>query len=249
MNKLFSKPEIKLAGDCAIVIDLGESIHPEINAKVHNFAQTLVQKNYKWITQIIPAYKGLLIYYDPLSIEFFNLKKTILEEFENMSNTQENANTNVITIPTLYGSKFGPDLENVINHTKLSKKEVIDIHTSTNYLVYAIGFSPGFPYLGGLSKKLNTPRLKNPRTKIPSGSVAIAETQTGIYPSPTPGGWQIIGRTPVKLFDPERDPPVLVNPGDYIRFKPLKSMTEYQNIEELIKQNKFKVEIDEIDTK
>ena len=247
MNKLFSKPNIKLAGDSAVVVDLGESIHPEINSKVHNFAQLIEQKNHTWLSQIIPAYKGLLIYYDPLIIEFFNLKNYLLEEFNNMEDSHGKSPTRIITIPTLYGGKFGPDLDNVMNHTKLTKSDVIKIHTSTNYLVYAIGFSPGFPYLGGLSKKLNTPRLKNPRTKIPAGSVAIAETQTGVYPSPTPGGWQIIGKTPVKLFDPTRNPPVLVNPGDYIKFESLKNMKEYQEIETLVSKNKFKVKIDGIE--
>ena len=180
-------------------------------------------------------------------IEFFNIKNYLLEEFNNMEDSHGKSPTRIITIPTLYGGKFGPDLDNVMNHTKLTKSDVIKIHTSTNYLVYAIGFSPGFPYLGGLSKKLNTPRLKNPRTKIPAGSVAIAETQTGVYPSPTPGGWQIIGKTPVKLFDPKRNPPVLVNPGDYIKFESLKNMKEYQEIETLVSKNKFKVKIDGIE--
>ena len=105
--------------------------------------------------------------------------------------------------------------------TACQQNEVIKTHSSVNYLVYAIGFSPGFPYLGGLPEKLNTPRLKNPRIKIPAGSVAIAETQTGIYPSATPGGWQIIGKTPLKLFDHNRNPPVLLNPGDKIKFEPI----------------------------
>ena len=129
---------------------------------------------------------------------------------------------------------------------QLTKNEVIKTHTSVNYLVYAIGFSPGFPYLGGLPEKLNTPRLKNPRTKIPAGSVAIAETQTGIYPSATPGGWQIIGKTPLKLFDPKRNPPVLLNPGDRIKFEPIKSIKLFKTLEKQISINKYKIKTDEI---
>ena len=127
MNKLFSKPNIKLAGDSAVVVDLGESIHPEINTKVHNFAQLIEQKNHTWLSQIIPAYKGLLIYYDPLIIEFFNLKNYLLEEFNNMEDSHGKSPTRIITIPTLYGGKFGPDLDNVMNHTKLNKSDVIKI--------------------------------------------------------------------------------------------------------------------------
>ena len=246
MNKSFSKPSIKLAGDSAVNVDLGGIIHPEINFSVHTFSTHIQKNNPKWLIQIIPAYKGMLIYYDPLGIEFVNLKNYLLKEFETMDKSTNNTSSTLITIPTLYGGKFGPDMENVINHTKLSKREIISIHSATNYLVYAIGFSPGFPYLGGLSQKLNTPRLKNPRTKIPAGSVAIAETQTGIYPSPTPGGWQIIGKTPVKLFDPERTPPVLVNPGDMIKFEPLKSLKEFTEIENKIKQNKYSIRTNEI---
>jgi len=245
MNKIFNTPKIKLAGDSAVIVDIGDNIHPEINSKVHNFCSTLENNKPTWIREIIPAYKGLLIYFNPLEIELSELNSYINENYNKISESTTTANK-LITIPTYYGGEFGPDLDNVINHTKLSKNEVIKTHSSVNYLVYAIGFSPGFPYLGGLPGKLKTPRLKNPRTKIPAGSVAIAETQTGIYPSATPGGWQIIGKTPLKLFDPKRTPPVLLKPGDRIRFEPIKSIKLYKSLEKQISINKYKIKTDEI---
>ena len=245
MNKVFNTPKIKLAGDSAVIVDIGDNIHPEINFKVHNFCSTLEKNKPTWIKEIIPAYKGLLIYFNPLEIELSELNSYINENYNKISESTKTDNK-LITIPTYYGGEFGPDLDNVIKHTKLTKNEVIKTHTSVNYLVYAIGFSPGFPYLGGLPEKLNTPRLKNPRTKIPAGSVAIAETQTGIYPSATPGGWQIIGKTPLKLFDPKRNPPVLLNPGDRIKFEPIKSIKLFKTLEKQISINKNKIKSDEI---
>ena len=245
MNKIFNIPKIKLAGDSAVIVDIGDSIHPEVNSKVHDFCSTLENNKPTWVREIIPAYKGLLIYFNPLGIELSELNLYINENYNKISESNI-TNNKLIIIPTYYGGEFGPDLNKVINHTNLSKNEVIKTHSSVNYLVYAIGFSPGFPYLGGLPEKLNTPRLKNPRIKIPAGSVAIAETQTGIYPSATPGGWQIIGKTPLKLFDPKRTPPGLLNPGDRIKFEPIKSIKLYKTLEKQISLNKYKIKTDEI---
>ena len=150
MNKTFNTPKIKLAGDSAIIVDIGDSIHPEINSKVHNFCSTLENNKPAWIREIIPAYKGLLIYFNPLEIELSDLNLYINENYNKISESVT-PNNKLIIIPTYYGGEFGPDLDNVINHTNLSKNEVIKTHSSVNYLVYAIGFSPGFPYLGGLS--------------------------------------------------------------------------------------------------
>jgi len=124
-------------------------------------------------------------------------------------------------IPTLYGGEYGPDIGAVAQHNGISEAEVISIHSGADYLVYMMGFLPGFPYLGGMSERIATPRLQTPRPSIPAGSVAIAERQTGIYPVESPGGWRIIGRTPVRLFDPGREPPVGIEPGDYLRFVPV----------------------------
>ena len=125
----------------------------------------------------------------------------------------------VIEIPVLYGGEMGPDIGNVAEHNGKTVDEVIKIHTSEEYLIYMIGFIAGFPYLGGMSKEIATPRLKSPRVKIDGGSVGIAGEQTGIYPVDSPGGWQLIGRTPLKLYDAEREKPVLLEAGQYIKFK------------------------------
>ena len=132
-----------------------------------------------------------------------------------------------VSIPVCYGGEFGPDLEYVARHNNLTTDEVIHIHSSGEYLVYMIGFAPGFPFLGGLSPKIATPRRPSPRATIPAGSVGIAGMQTGVYPIETPGGWQLIGRTPQKLFLPNENPPSLLQAGDVVKFCPI-SFQEYQ---------------------
>jgi KipI family sensor histidine kinase inhibitor len=146
----------------------------------------------------------------------------------------------VIEVPTVYGGEFGPDLAFVASHSRLSEAEVVQIHSGTDYLVYMMGFSPGFPYLGGMSPRIATPRLKTPRTAIPAGSVGIAQEQTGVYPVESPGGWQLIGRTPARLFDAGRQPPVLVEAGDSIRFVPIVPR-QFTEIEEGIRRGTWNV--------
>ena len=125
----------------------------------------------------------------------------------------------------MYGGEYGPDLAHVAEHNGLTAGEVVQIHSSTDYLVYMMGFTPGFPYLGGMAESIATPRLQTPRPLIPAGSVGIAEQQTGVYPIESPGGWQLVGRTPVQLFDPQREPPAVVAAGDFIRFVPITETT------------------------
>ncbi|ALB54239.1 5-oxoprolinase subunit PxpB [Cronobacter universalis] len=127
-----------------------------------------------------------------------------------------------IEIPVVYGGEGGPDLGVVANHAELSEKQVVEMHAQVDYVVYFIGFQPGFPYLGGLAPELATPRRAEPRLQVSAGSVGIGGSQTGIYPLPTPGGWQIIGHTPLALFDPRNNPPGLLAPGDTVRFVPQK---------------------------
>ncbi|CAI8053909.1 5-oxoprolinase subunit B [Geodia barretti] len=134
---------------------------------------------------------------------------------------------------------MGADIEFVAQHTGINEQELIRIHSGTDYLVYMMGFSPGFAYLGGLDERLATPRLQSPRTEIPAGAVGIAETQTGVYPMASPGGWQLIGRTPLKLFDPTRERPVLLSAGDYVRFVPLASRDEYDAILQQVESGEY----------
>ena len=145
----------------------------------------------------------------------------------------------MLEVPVLYGGEeMGPDLAFVAEHAGLSEQEVIDLHTSTEYLIYMLGFTPGFTYLGGMSAKLETPRLKQPRVKIPAGSVGIAGKQTGVYPIDSPGGWQLIGRTPVKMYDPNRETPILPKAGQYIKFRAIER-TEYDEIAAAAEKNEY----------
>ena len=147
--------------------------------------------------------------------------------------------SDVLEIPVLYGGEMGPDLAFVAQNAGISEEEVVKIHTSTEYLIYMLGFTPGFTYLGGMSDKIATPRLKQPRVKIPAGSVGIAGKQTGVYPVDSPGGWQLIGRTPVKMYDPDREVPILPQAGQYIKFKAV-SQAEYDKIAEEVAKGTYK---------
>jgi KipI family sensor histidine kinase inhibitor len=182
----------------------------------------------------------VLVYYNPLVASFEGLRDSIDALQDNLSD-ENIGEPQVIHVPTLYGGDYGPDIEFVAEHAGISVEEVIEIHSGTNYLIYMMGFAPGFSYLGGLSEKLATPRLTSPRTEIPAGSVGIAESQTGIYPIASPGGWQLIGRTPLKMFDPARESPALLNPGDYVRFDPLESEAEYNRIRGLAEEGRYQL--------
>jgi len=180
------------------------------------------------VIEIVNAYDSILIIYEPLVITYSGLIKRLDEVCRTMDKV-ELPKTEIIHIPVLYGGMYGEDIEYVADYNNLTIEEVIDIHCRKDYLVYMIGFTPGFPYLGGVSEKISVPRLEVPRERVPGGSVGIAGTQTGIYPVESPGGWRIIGRTPLVMFDPKRDPIFLLNSGNYIRFEPINEET-YSNI-------------------
>jgi KipI family sensor histidine kinase inhibitor len=168
------------------------------------------------VIDIVPAYTTILVSFDPRQTD----PATVMAQVEQAAatGTGERATPREVTIPVVYGGEYGPDLDDVAAHTGLSIDEVIARHTGADYLVACIGFSPGFPYLLGLPPELATPRLPNPRTRVPAGSVGIGGEQTGVYPQATPGGWRLIGRTPLRLFDPEGEDPFLLRAGDHLRF-------------------------------
>lgn len=232
------------AGDCAIMVELGREIDREINGQIRRMVLTLKEKKLEGIWDILPTYRSVLINYDPLVYTFDELKKLIegieFEESDELADTLR-----LIEIPTVYGDEFGPDLANVANHAGLSSDEVVRIHAGTDYLVYMMGFAPGFTYLGGLDERIATPRLETPRLKIPAGSVGIAGSQTGMYPSVSPGGWQLIGRTPINLYDDRRDPPVFIQAGDYIRYVPIEK-DEFYAIDEQIREGRYEVKISQV---
>ena len=216
------------AGDKAFVIELGDGISPEINRSVHNLLLAIEKQGIPGILDMVPTYRSLLINYDPLTLPPNELEERVRELTQDLDETPPAA-SRVVELPTSYGGEHGSDLGYVAEHNGLTEEEVIALHSVTDYLVYMMGFTPGFTYLGGMSEKIATPRLQTPRTAIPAGSVGIAERQTGVYPIESPGGWQLIGRTPVRLFDPSKQPPVIAEPGDYIRFVPV-SPKEYLRI-------------------
>jgi KipI family sensor histidine kinase inhibitor len=209
-------------------VEFGNQIDPEINQKVRKVSIALEKFPIEGITETVPTYRSLLVFYDPAKIPFKRLQQEI-RRIEGKLEEIPIPPPETIEIPVLYGGEYGPDLDFVAQHNKLTPEEVVEVHTSGTYLIYMLGFTPGFPFLGGLSERLFTPRLKTPRTAVPAGSVGIANNQTGIYPIESPGGWQLIGRTPVKLYDPGRKNPILLKAGNYLRFKRI-TEEEYREI-------------------
>jgi KipI family sensor histidine kinase inhibitor len=171
------------------------------------------------VTNVHPAYASILVDFDPLVTTHWQLERAA-EESYSQAEAMDLPEARTIVIPVVYGGEQGPDLEQVAALTGLAPDEVIALHSGADYIVYFLGFSPGFPYLGGMPEAIATPRLDTPRRSVPAGSVAIGGRQTGVYPMASPGGWRIIGRTPLRLFDPAADPPALLRMGDHVKFVP-----------------------------
>ena len=233
------------SGDSALVIEFGNEISVDINKKIRKMMDDIKKENIDGIVELVPTYCSLLINYDVLKIDYNTLVEKLKTFLNNDLETAEGEEGTLIEIPTLYNDEVGPDLSYVAEHNKLSKEEVIKIHTGTDYLVYMLGFMPGFTYLGGMSEKIATPRLESPRLQIYPGSVGIAGKQTGMYPSISPGGWRIIGRTPLKLYNPDSDTPVYISSGDYVRYVSI-SEEEYNEILKKVENNEYKLNIRKI---
>lgn len=229
------------AGDLACVAEFGNEISMNCNEKVMMLNQNLKKNGIEGIVETIPTFRSLLIYYDPLKISYRKLCRYIRAASETGTDSKAKSKR-IVEIPVCYGGQFGEDLADVASHAEMSETEVIKLHSGMDYLIYMLGFLPGFPYLGGLDKRLETPRLSNPRTAIPAGSVGIGGKQTGVYPIASPGGWRLIGRTPLKLYDIEREKPALYQAGDYIRFRPI-SEAEYRAIEEQVNRREYQCKI------
>jgi len=210
-------PRILAAGDQALLIEFGEEIKPAINRRVQAFTKRASQQRISGIGELVPSYCTVLIYYDPLRLSFSQAASWVGEFLSGGSVEVESAPT-IKEVPVLYGGPHGPDIEFVAEHNGISVEEVIRFHTSQTYLVYVVGFSPGFTAMGTVPEKIRAPRLPTPRTRVPAGSVGIGGVQTGIYPVESPGGWRLIGRTPLRLFDLNWTPPSRFQAGDYARF-------------------------------
>ena len=211
---------ILTVGDCAVSVEFGQEISLEINHKVMALKMVLEREPIRGIVELIPTYCSLLIQYDPMDLRYGQLRDR-LEALVTQLDEVEMPPKQVVEIPVAYGGEYGPDLGEVARAHNISEEEVIKLHSEPEYPIYMLGFVAGFPYLGGMNKAIATPRKMSPRLKIEAGSVGIAGEQTGIYSVESPGGWQIIGRTPLKLYDVNRNEPVLLKAGQYIKFKPI----------------------------
>lgn len=221
--------EIKPLGETALIVKFGNEISPQIHYKIKSLSEYLEKYPFVGMVEYVISYTSLAIYYNPFTVKksFSQYKEqsavqivaTYIKDCVQKMQQVDESRANVVEIPVCYGGKYGPDIEFVAKHNNLSVQEVIDIHTAPQYLVYMIGFCPGFPYLGGMDKCIATPRREVPRIEIPARSIGIAGEQTGGYPISTPGGWQIIGRTPIEMFNPDdEENPTLLHSGDLVKF-------------------------------
>ncbi|RQD72241.1 MAG: 5-oxoprolinase subunit PxpB [Tindallia sp. MSAO_Bac2] len=242
---MYESTRYLVAGDRALVMEFGNEISTTINEKIRAMSIAIDQKNVAGISEIVPTYRSLMIHYDPLVITFNNLKEQMMELEKELKNIELPA-PDVMIIPVLYGGEYGPDMTTVMEHNSLTEEDVIKIHTSRDCLIYMLGFTPGFPYLGGMDERIATPRLETPRTKIKGGSVGIAGKQTGIYSIDSPGGWQLIGWTPVPLYDPELENPFLLKAGNYVRFEAI-TEEEYQEIKPQIENRTYQCKVMPLD--
>jgi KipI family sensor histidine kinase inhibitor len=209
---------IRSASDSSLLVSFGNEISVEMHRNVLRLS--LLLKVSPGILNIHPAYSSILVTFNPLHTDARELAQSIGRLFDRMDETPLPP-PRLLEIPVCYGGPYGPDLSDVASLNHLTPEQVIAIHSSAEYLIYFLGFSPGFPYMGGLPPSIAAPRLPSPRKRVPAGSVAIGGSQTGIYSVSSPGGWRIIGRTSLKLFQPDRDPPTLLQMGDHVKFFPI----------------------------
>jgi len=234
-----SKIRILNAGDRAILLEFGENISPMINRRVHKFFFLIRDAKIPGIIEAVPGYRTLLIYYDPLMIETNVLKKEIRRIWKSIETAQWNPywKTKKVRIPVVLGDEFGPDLESVAQFHSMGKEQMIGLFLKHDYSVYMIAFVPGAPLLARLPRRIATPRHKTPRLRVPMGSIGIGNVQIAIYPHDLPGGMQIVGRTPLKIYDPTREQLAsLLDIGDRVKFERI-SEEEYRHIAESEQKN------------
>jgi inhibitor of KinA len=223
-----SYPKLSPLGDSALTIEFGTSINPRVNGEVHALAHALAAQPIAGVLDIVPAFASVTVFYDPARVQAAHCASLPIDALElevrkrcSLVTHSAQSSGREMDLPVCYGGEFGPDLEELARFHGLTKRRLIELHSEPAYSVYMLGFAPGFPYLGGLHRQLHTPRRSSPRAQVPAGSVGIGGAQTGVYPLATPGGWNIIGRTPLALFRPDDDVPSLLRPGDRLRFRPV----------------------------
>lgn len=235
--------ELVPLGDSALIVRFGTAIDPDSHRRATALAELLGRSPFPGMRECVPSYAAVAVHYDPFAVlqrageeaeqagSVADIVKELLRRKLAEAHAVPPREPDVVDIPVCYGGEFGPDLAFVAANNGLTEPEAIDIHTGGVYTVYMIGFAPGFPYIGGMPERIATPRRETPRTEIPAGSVGIGGKQTGVYPIATPGGWQLIGRTPLRLFRPEAAQPSLLRAGDRIRFRSI-GRDEFRRYEE-----------------
>ncbi len=227
-------PRILPLGDAGFLVEFGDSIDLAVNDRAVSFARAVERARVPGVVEVVPAYRSAAVYVDPAETDLASLREALGTLAGNLPMDPADRRRTV-TIPVLYGGEAGPDLPALAERAGLSVEQAIALHASVEYRVYMLGFSPGFPYLGMVPDAIAAPRLPEPRINVPAGSVGIAGRQTGIYPQDSPGGWRVIGRTPLVLYDPARTEPFLLEPGDRVRFVPI-DRREFDRVKEELKR-------------
>ncbi len=211
--------KIQVAGENALILYFGDAVSDDVSQSIQDVASGLSRYVGNVLIDMVPSYASLMVIFNPLLTDHLKVRQLIREACEKPSQENSGEQGSVITLPAYYGLEAAPDLENLAENAGLSCQQVIDIHTNMQYRVYAIGFAPGFAYLGEVDARIAAPRLATPRKKVPKGAVAIADRQTAVYPAVSPGGWNLIGLCPVDMFNPNAKPTMPVQVGDKVQFK------------------------------
>ena len=235
------KAQILPAGETCLFVDFGEKIDIEINGRVQVLRRRLLEKPFSGLKELVPTYRSLAVYFDPVVIDLPALKLRLEEELTQLSSGTEDVGSMEVRVPVSFGGEFGPDLGDVAEYTHLSEEEVVKRYCNSPLYCFMNGFTPGFPYLGGMDPSLETPRLKAPRESIPANSVAIGGAQAGAYSIASPGGWRIIGRVPYDLYNPAREPAVAIQAGMWVCFYPV-TLERYREIESQAKAGTYQIE-------
>lgn len=228
------------AGDQALVAEFGENIDEEINNKVHALSDYLKERNIRGVRETLPTYRSLMVFFDSSEIDFFRLSK-IIRRYKPARGRNSKKVRKKLIVPCCYGGEYGPDLQGMSDMLGMGQEEIVRLHEKADYKIYMLGFLPGFVYLGGLDERISVPRLETPRIKIPARSVGIGGSQTGVYPVSSPGGWRLIGSTPLDFYNPQKEPPILCRAGEYIGFVPINE-TEYRAVRRDVEAGVFKPE-------
>lgn len=226
-------------GDSAVTVEFENEISIEVNQKVYRLKKKVEQNPVDGILETVPAYRSLTVYYNPVKIGFRQVCGWLREKLEEKE-TEEAVSALVLELPVCYGGLYGPDLEEVAAYEKLTPQEVIQKHSEEECFVYFVGFSPGNAYIGSQKQTFHVPRRQTPRVMVPAGSVTVWQSQTTVFPMDQPGGWNIIGRTPLAVFRPEKEDPFLLKAGQWVKFRPIQEK-EYLNIEEQVRRERYRV--------